>query len=105
MDGWRVDPNQWSTGKTHWIKQQPESRWDDYDPVKDERTLCGKSLSTMPGRRIVAATDAIITCQGCKQKIIINMARDAERAARYEADRIKREREWAEGRKFLILAQ
>jgi hypothetical protein len=100
MNGWKADDHQFGRGKVHLIKEKPDSKYDDYDPTRRQKLLCGRWVDATPGKPISISAESQITCGGCLNKKIsleeepIRQARHEEMWAQSQAEREKQQAEW-----------
>lgn len=104
MDGWKADDHEFGRGKVHWIKDKPDGQWDDYEPARRKKLLCGRWLDATPGKPISDPHPDAITCGGCmNKKISLDEAPFQEEQRRkqqiaWEANRIQEQQAWREQR-------
>ena len=89
---WKADPHQWGEGKIHAIHED------------GTRTLCGRALTAVPGKRVATAE---YNCQACAQAIAIRERNEKnerawkERQLQFDLGRMEREqRQEAENQKW-----
>ncbi len=76
IDGWQANPHNYGPGKLH--------------KLEGDKTLCGKTLVSCPGRLVEGTTWESITCIGCQNKARSDRER-AESNARWEQEQAERE--------------